>query len=74
MVNKWCMTACLCLSLFAGYCLAQEDNITAEGYGLGANDDGFCTRIDGYKMKSGTGSVSVSSVNGTKISLTIRAM
>ena len=38
------------------------------------NANGFCTRIDGYKMKSGTGSVSVSSVNGTKISLTIRAM
>jgi hypothetical protein len=38
------------------------------------NANGFCTRIDGYKMKSGSGSVSVSSVNGNAISLIVQAM
>jgi hypothetical protein len=38
------------------------------------NANGFCTRLDGYKMKSGGGSISVSGVNGPKISLIIRAM
>jgi len=38
------------------------------------NANGFCTRIDGYKMKSGAGSLSVSGVNGPKISIIIRAM
>jgi hypothetical protein len=38
------------------------------------NANGFCTRIDGYKLKSGSGSVSVSSVNGNAILLVIQAM
>ena len=38
------------------------------------NVNGFCTKIDGYKMKSGAGSISVSGVNGQKVSLAVRAM
>jgi len=38
------------------------------------NSNGFCTRIDGYKLKSGTGSVAVSGVNGQRVSLVVQAM
>jgi hypothetical protein len=38
------------------------------------NANGFCTRIDGYKLKSGTGSVAVSGVNGQRVSLVVQAM
>ena len=38
------------------------------------NANGFCTRIDGYKMKSGAGSVGVSGMNGLRVSLLVQAM
>jgi hypothetical protein len=38
------------------------------------NANGFCTRIDGRKMKSGTGSLSVSGISGNAVTLTARAM
>jgi len=38
------------------------------------NANGFCTRIDGYKLKSGSGSIAVSGLNGLRISLIIQAM
>jgi hypothetical protein len=38
------------------------------------NANGFCTRIDGYKLKSGTGSIAVSGVNGQRVSLAVQAM
>jgi hypothetical protein len=38
------------------------------------NANGFCTRIDGYKMKSGAGSVGVSGLNGLRVSLLVQAM
>jgi hypothetical protein len=38
------------------------------------NANGFCTRIDGYKLKSGAGSVAVSGVNGQRVTLALQAM
>jgi hypothetical protein len=38
------------------------------------NANGFCTRIDGYKLKSGAGSVAVSGVNGQRVTLAVQAM
>jgi hypothetical protein len=38
------------------------------------NANGFCTKIDGHKMKSGSGSLSVSGVAGNAISLSMHAM
>ena len=38
------------------------------------NANGFCTRIDGYKLKSGGASLSVSNVKGLKISLIAQVM
>lgn len=38
------------------------------------NTNGFCTRIDGYKLKSGGGSVSVTGINGMRVSLLVQAM
>jgi hypothetical protein len=38
------------------------------------NANGFCTRVDGFKLKSGSGSVAVSGVNGQRISLVVQAM
>jgi hypothetical protein len=38
------------------------------------NANGFCTRIDGFKLRSGSGSVSVSGVNGQRVSLVVQAM
>ncbi len=38
------------------------------------NANGFCTRIDGYKLKSGSGSISITSVNGNAIVLALEAM
>jgi hypothetical protein len=38
------------------------------------NTNGFCTRIDGYKLKSGGASLSVSNVHGLKVSLIAQVM
>jgi hypothetical protein len=38
------------------------------------NANGFCTRIDGFKLKSGAGSIAVSGLNGLRVSLLIQAM
>lgn len=38
------------------------------------NANGFCTRIDGYKLKTGGASISVSNVQGLKISLIAQVM
>jgi hypothetical protein len=38
------------------------------------NVDGFCTRIDGYKLKSGGGSLSVTGVAGSAVTLVAEAM
>ncbi len=38
------------------------------------NANGFCTRIDGFKLKSGAGSVAVSGLNGLRVSLQVQAM
>jgi hypothetical protein len=38
------------------------------------NANGFCTRVDGFKLKSGSGSVAVSGVNGQRVSLVVQAM
>jgi|WetSurMetagenome_2_1015567.scaffolds.fasta_scaffold00209_15 hypothetical protein len=38
------------------------------------NANGFCTRIDGFKLKSGAGSIAVSGLNGLQVSLKIQAM
>lgn len=38
------------------------------------NANGFCTRIDGFKLRSGSGSVAVSGVNGQRVSLVVQAM
>jgi hypothetical protein len=38
------------------------------------NANGFCTRVDGYKLKSGGTSLSVSNVKGLKISLIAQVM
>jgi hypothetical protein len=38
------------------------------------NANGFCTRIDGFKLKSGAGSVAVSGVTGLRVSLLVQAM
>jgi hypothetical protein len=38
------------------------------------NANGFCTRIDGFKLKSGAGSVAVSGLNGLRVSLLLQAM
>ncbi|MDD5676163.1 MAG: hypothetical protein PHC61_18470, partial [Chitinivibrionales bacterium] len=38
------------------------------------NAQGFCTRIDGYKLKSGSGSLNVSGQNGTRVALKAQAL
>ncbi len=38
------------------------------------NANGFCTRIDGFKLRSGSGSIAVSGVNGQRVSLVVQAM
>jgi hypothetical protein len=38
------------------------------------NPSGFCTKVDGFKMKTGGGSIAVTGVNGQNISLAIQAM
>jgi hypothetical protein len=38
------------------------------------NANGFCTRIDGFKLKSGAGSIAVSGVNGLRVTLQVQAM
>ncbi|HUI93271.1 MAG TPA: hypothetical protein VLX68_13575 [Chitinivibrionales bacterium] len=38
------------------------------------NANGFCTRIDGFKLKSGAGSIAVSGLNGLRVSLQVQAM
>ena len=38
------------------------------------NADGFCTKIDGYKMKTGGGSFAVTGVNGQNVTLTAQTM
>jgi hypothetical protein len=38
------------------------------------NANGFCTRIDGFKLKSGAGSLAVSGLNGLQVSLLVQAM
>lgn len=38
------------------------------------NVNGFCDRIDGFKMKSGGGSFAVSGVNGSAVTLSVQAM
>ncbi len=38
------------------------------------NVDGFCTRMDGYKLRDGGGSLSVTGVNGMAVSLNARAL
>ncbi len=38
------------------------------------NANGFCTRIDGFKLKSGAGSVAVSGVTGLRVTLLVQAM
>lgn len=38
------------------------------------NANGFCTRIDGFKLRSGAGSVAVSGLNGLRVSLQVQAM
>jgi hypothetical protein len=38
------------------------------------NPNGFCEKIDGYKLSSGGGSIAVSGVNGQNISLTAESM
>ncbi len=38
------------------------------------NANGFCTRIDGFKLKSGAGSIAVSGVTGQRVTLAVQAM
>jgi hypothetical protein len=38
------------------------------------NANGFCTRIDGFKLKSGAGSIGVSGINGLRVTLQVQAM
>jgi hypothetical protein len=38
------------------------------------NSDGFCTKIDGYKMASGGGSLAVTGVNGQNVTLSAQAL
>ena len=38
------------------------------------NANGFCTRIDGFKLKSGAGSIAVSGINGLRVTLQVQAM
>jgi hypothetical protein len=38
------------------------------------NVNGFCTHVDGFKFKSGSGSFAVSGVNGNAVTLTVQAM
>jgi hypothetical protein len=38
------------------------------------NANGFCTRIDGYKLKSGTGSIAVSGLNGVRVNLAVQSL
>ncbi len=38
------------------------------------NANGFCTRIDGFKLKSGAGSIAVSGLTGLRVALQIQAM
>jgi competence protein ComGC len=38
------------------------------------NVDGFCTRIDGYKLKTGGGSLAVAGVNGNAVTLNAEAL
>jgi hypothetical protein len=38
------------------------------------NANGFCERVDGLKMKSGSGSLSITGVKGNKISITVQVM
>jgi hypothetical protein len=38
------------------------------------NTDGFCTKIDGYKMKTSGGSFSVTGVNGQNVTLSAQTM
>jgi hypothetical protein len=37
------------------------------------NANGFCTRIDGYKLKSGSGTIVVAGVNGSRVTLTAQS-
>jgi len=38
------------------------------------NANGFCTRIDGFKLKSGAGSVAVSGMTGQRVTLAVQAL
>lgn len=38
------------------------------------NADGFCNRIDGYKLGEGGGSIGVSGLNGTRVTLVLQVM
>jgi hypothetical protein len=38
------------------------------------NANGFCTRIDGFKLKSGAGSIAVSGLTGLRVALQVQAM
>ena len=38
------------------------------------NVDGFCTRLDGYKFKSGAGSLAVTGVSGSSVTLSAQSM
>lgn len=38
------------------------------------NADGFCSKVDGYKMKSGGGSLAVTGVNGQNVTLAAQVM
>lgn len=38
------------------------------------NVDGFCTKLDGYKLKSGAGSMAVTGVSGNAVTLMMQAM
>lgn len=51
----------------------QSKALTADIQYKGKAND-FCTHIDGYKLKSGSGSLSVSGVSGNAISLVAQAM
>ena len=68
------------LNSMAGISAVRERNWDAQSAVLQldvqykGNTDGFCTKADGYKLKTGGGSLAVTAVNGQNVTLAANAM